>query len=296
MTIKALFPVGKNTIEAQGLYQWDYGQTLEIECPEIGTELLEVHFAFPKMTLALPRPCSFVNGIGTVPIPDQCLEQSEAVSAWIYRINVINHEGQEITQGYTIKSIVLPIIKRTKPIRTHEVPAELVDKYSELLTEVGETVDALKSGNIIVARANHAESANMANAAKSAEFATYATSADNATHSSYADVAGAMNMRLVLSCTITEGEGTLGDILEVNTPYLLVYESTDSERVGSGVIVTRELACVCALTFNHGAYIRNWNNPLSASAIIFSEASTTPIKPASTNGTLYIYTFGHIPE
>lgn len=288
MAIKVVFPTGITSVTVQGLYQWDYGQTLEIECAEIGSEIMEVHFACRNMSMAIPRPCTFNNGVGTVTVPDQCLEHGETVMAWICRI--------DDSQSKTINSITLPITKRTKPIRTHEVPSELVDKYSELLLEVGETVDALKSGNITVARAEHAENANMANVAKSAEFATYATSADNATHSSYADVAGAMNMRLVLSCTITEGEGTLGNILEVNTPYLLVYESTDTERVGSGVIVTRELACICALTFNHGAYIRNWNNPLSASAVIFSEASTIPVKPASTNGTLYIYTFGHIPE
>ena len=45
MAIKVVFPTGASSITVAGLYQWDYGQTLEIECPEIGSEIVEVHFA-----------------------------------------------------------------------------------------------------------------------------------------------------------------------------------------------------------------------------------------------------------
>ena len=45
MAIKVVFPANTSSITVAGLYQWDYGQTLEIECPEIGSEIVEVHFA-----------------------------------------------------------------------------------------------------------------------------------------------------------------------------------------------------------------------------------------------------------
>ena len=48
MAIKVVFPTGAASITVAGLYQWDYGQTLEIECPEIGSEIVEVHFACTK--------------------------------------------------------------------------------------------------------------------------------------------------------------------------------------------------------------------------------------------------------
>ena len=130
MAIKVVFASGEHSVSVQGLYQWDYGQTLEIECAEIGYEIMEVHFACPNMTEALPRPCTFTNGVGTVPIPDQCLEQNNPITAWICRVDE--------TQSHTVKTITLPLTKRTRPARTHDVPTELVDKYEELLVEVQE--------------------------------------------------------------------------------------------------------------------------------------------------------------
>ena len=288
MAIKVLFSAGQETVIVQGLYQWDYGQTLEIECSDIGYEIMEVHFACPNMTMAIPRPCTFNNGVGTVPIPDQCLEQGEAITAWICRIDDI--------QSHTIKTITLPITKRTKPIRTHEVPEELVDKYSELIVEVTETVDALKSGTITVARAKQAENANMANTAKSAEYATYATSAGTANHANQTESAGAINMRLVASCTVTAGVGNVGIALEENTPYLVIYESSDGS-VGSGVIVTHTKGvCGCGINVTHGALLNNWHYEPTHTVIITKADSSSIQGDTAMGGTVYIYTFGNIPE
>ena len=290
MAIKVVFQAGENAVVVQGLYQWDYGQTLEIECAEIDFEIMEVHFACPSMTMAIPRPCTFNNGVGTVAIPDQCLEQGEAITAWICRI--------DDTQGHTIKSITLPITKRTKPIRTHEVPAELVDKYSELILEVGETVDALKSGNIVAGRAKQSENANTANTAKSAEYATYATSAGSANQANYTETAGAINMRLVASCPITAGVGNIGVALTVNTPYLVIFEPSGG-YVGSGVIIPKGSVntCGCAVTSMYGAYIRFWSSETVSEVVIAIEsASNNPTPTTNANGTFYIYTFGHIAE
>lgn len=283
MAIKVVFQAGENAVVVQGLYQWDYGQTLEIECAEIGFEIMEVHFACPSMTMAIPRPCTFNNGVGTVPIPDQCLEQGEAITAWICRI--------DNTQGHTIKSITLPITKRTKPIRTHEVPAELVDKYSELILEVGETVDALKSGNIIAAKALYADNASRANTAKSAENASYSATAVTANQANYATSAGAINMRLITSCAITEGKGTLGEVLANNTPYLIIFES--SGDIGSGVIICKstDTYCGCAINLTYAAYIRG-----KGVIIASGEQTGSPTAASYVEGTLYVYTFGYIPQ
>ena len=283
MAIKVVFQAGENAVVVQGLYQWDYGQTLEIECAEIGFEIMEVHFACPSMTMAIPRPCTFNNGVGTVPIPDQCLEQGEAITAWICRI--------DNTQGHTIKSITLPITKRTKPIRTHEVPAELVDKYSELILEVGETVDALKSGNIIAAKALYADNASRANTAKNAENASYSATAVTANQANYATSAGAINMRLITSCAITAGKGTLGEVLENNTPYLIIFES--SGDIGSGVIICKstDTYCGCAINLTYAAYIRG-----KGVIIASGEQTSAPTAASYAEGTLYVYTFGYIPQ
>lgn len=293
MAIKVVFPAGEKSVIVQGLYQWDYGQTLEIECADIGFEIMEVHFACPNMTMAIPRPCTFTNGIGTVPIPDQCLEQGEAITAWVCRI--------DDKQGHTIKTITLPITKRTKPIRTHDVPEELVDKYSELLTEVTETVNALKDGNITATRAVNAESANTANTAESAEYANYATSAETAHTSNYATETESIQMRLVAQCTITNGQGNVGVALAVDTPYLAVFVAADEvaidnyiNTIGSGIIITSSHSniCTCGISVSLGAVLQNWSMAESHVAVISKgngfEADTT------VQGELYIYTFGSI--
>ena len=172
MAIKVQFSTGESTATVKGLYQWDYGQVLEIECAEIGSEILEVHFACPNMSEAIVRTCAFTNGIGTVTIPDECLEQTSAVTAWVYKV--------DSTQGHTIKTISLPITARTRPSNSRDVPADYTDKYGQLIEEVNEAVDAIEKGNVTAANALSANTAGHATTAGSATSATYATSAGSA--------------------------------------------------------------------------------------------------------------------
>ncbi len=172
MAIKALFETGKNEITVEGLYQWDYGQVLEIESSDLGTEIVEVHFACTNMTEAVVRPCTLTNGIGSVTIPDDCLEQSTTIIAWVYTI-----EG---TQGKTRKVIYLPVIARTRPGASRNIPPEISDRYTELITEVNEAVNGLESGNVVVERANNATKADHATAAGNASTANHAMIAENA--------------------------------------------------------------------------------------------------------------------
>lgn len=178
MALKVIFPVGTNDISIKGLYQWDYGQTLEIEAGDIGTEIVEVHFACTNMTEAIVRSCSFVDGIGTVTVPDQCLEQSSNITAWIYKI-----KGAE---GHTIKTITLPIVARIKPSKLRDIPPEIYDKYVELITEVNEIIDNLENGTVTVGKAQTAVNANHATSAGNAASASHATSASRADEADHA--------------------------------------------------------------------------------------------------------------
>ena len=169
MSLKVTFPVGSNAETVRGLYQWDYGQILEIESADIGSEIVEVHFACSNMNEAIVRPCTFTNGVGSTTIPDACLEQSTPITAWVYRING--------TQGHTLKTITLPITARTRPSVNRDIPAEVSDKYTELITEVNEAVEALENGSVTVAKATDATNANFAGSAGNAATANHALSA-----------------------------------------------------------------------------------------------------------------------
>ena len=176
MSFKVVLPTDQNSVTVNGLYQWDYGQVLEIESVDIGSEIAEVHFACENMSEAIVRSCSFSNGVGTVTIPDQCLEQSSPVYAWIYRISG--------TAGHTWKPIVLPITPRTRPSIAREIPQDIADKYTELITEVNEAVENLESGNITADKAKNATNATYATSAGNAASASHAMSADTATYAS----------------------------------------------------------------------------------------------------------------
>lgn len=181
MAIKVAIPADKNVVTAKGAYQWDYGQVLEIESPELGSEIVEVHFACQNMSEAIVCSCSFSNGFGTVTIPDACLEQASTLTAWIYRI-----AG---TTGCTWKTISIPITARTRPSKSREVPREFHDKYTELITEINEAVDALESGDITVEQAKKATNADHAASAGTSATANYAVSAGSANRATSADSA-----------------------------------------------------------------------------------------------------------
>ena len=168
MAIKAAFPEGTTSITLAPLYQWDYGQELEIEAAGLPS-LIEVHFACNGMNEAVVHTCSCINHIATVAIPDQCLEQSHEITAWVYEI-----DG---TAGRTIYSIKIPITARTRPARSESIPQSVQDTYTQLITEVNDLLDALQSGGVNVGYANKAGSADKATQADSATTAISANTA-----------------------------------------------------------------------------------------------------------------------
>ena len=178
MVIKVTLPAGMSSASVSGLHQWDYGQVLEIESPDL-PPIIEVHFSCQGMTEATVRSCSVVDGVASVTIPDECLEQSQPITAWVYEI-----EG---TQGRTTKTITLPVISRIRPRRSETVPVEVVDAYTELITKVNELIDSLATGKVTV---GHAETATNANYAASAGVAQQAAEVTYANRARVADLAG----------------------------------------------------------------------------------------------------------
>ena len=175
MNLVATFPEGMTNITVNGLHQWDYGQMLQINDPDLHA-LVEVHFACAGMDATIVRVCSMINGEGTVLIPDKCLEQITPVYAWIYSIDE--------TAGTTVKTITMPIIQRTRPPLSRETPADASTKYEEAIAEMNALVDAVKSGEMKLDKATEADFAANALHADTAEHATeadHATKADSAT-------------------------------------------------------------------------------------------------------------------
>ena len=237
MAFKALFPPGQDRIVVEGLYQWDYGQELEIETVDVDSEIMEVHFACADMAEAIVRPCTFVRGVGTVIIPDACLEQSTPITAWIYEI-----DG---TQGKTRKVITRPIVARTRPSASREIPQAYVDRYAELITEVNEAVDNLEQGNVTVAKAVNAEKA------------THATSAGNASSANYASTAGAADTANRASELVIEPLYT--SVIGACPSYPGVYlaEVEFGGRVQSGIISIPDInskKTICGHSFGFTEY------------------------------------------
>lgn len=156
----AKFPDGISEITVNGLHQWNYGQRLQIEASDLPA-LFEVHFAYPGIKDAIVRVCAAVNGVATVAIPDECLEQSRTIQAWIYEIKE--------TAGKTTKTIRLNVIKRVRPAAGGDIPREISDKYTEAVGAMNEAVDDLKNGNVIANKANEATHAIEADHAISAD-------------------------------------------------------------------------------------------------------------------------------
>lgn len=180
MSIKATFPAGVNQVTVHGLHQWDYGRQLQIEAADLPA-LLEVHFACPGMKEAAVRPCFGSSGVATVTIPDECLEQSAPITAWIFEING--------TTGATTKTIILPVISRARPSVSDEVPEEIVDKYTESIGAINDLIEAFTAGEIVAGKAKTAETAATAAAATAANTAALATLATKATEADHAETA-----------------------------------------------------------------------------------------------------------
>lgn len=157
--IKATFSAGVEALTVHGLHQWDYGQTLEITHPDLPA-VLEVHFAAVGAQDAIVRVVSSSAGVVEAPIPDELLEQSRPVLAWVYVV------GE--TSGETMLTVTMPIQTRARPTAAGPIPAPLQDQYTEALAAINATRAGLTSGDLPVAKALEADHATAADSATTA--------------------------------------------------------------------------------------------------------------------------------
>lgn len=288
MAIKVNIPAGVGNVTVAGLYQWDYGQVLEIECAEIGSETLEVHFACHNMSEAIVRTCTFTVGVGTVTIPDECLEQASSVTAWLCR--------RDSTQRHTIKTITLPLTARTRPGNMLDDISEIQkDAVGQLIEEVNEAVDGIENGSVMAAKAKIAESANHATTAGSAQSATYATSAESANTATRANDAIYVLGTGHGSATIdTEGKATKGSV-SAGT-YLVVlakpyYDSTYggvTNEYASGILYIGQSLSSCRTSL--GEYIINCRyNPDKTNELLITVSGTWDNQLPGLSATLKFY-------
>lgn len=179
MNIKAIFPPGANRLIVNGLHQWDFGRKLEIQSDDLPA-LVEVHFACAGMRDAVVRSCAVLNGVAEAAIPDQCLEQTTPVTAWVYEV------GE--TSGATVKTVVLPITERTQPQPGATIPEAASNRYTELIAAVNELVESLKAGDVTVTKALQADKATKADSATTATSAGFADEADTANFANEASI------------------------------------------------------------------------------------------------------------
>ena len=127
MNITAIFPSGMTAITVNGLHQWDYGRKLEIRADDLPA-IIEVHFSCIGMEDAVVRTCAVEDGRVEVAIPDQCLEQTSPITAWVYEIGD--------TFGATAKTITLTVIPRTRPQSVVPPSMDVPNKYTDALVAV----------------------------------------------------------------------------------------------------------------------------------------------------------------
>jgi hypothetical protein len=159
MSIKAIFPAGVEALTVHGLHQWDYGQKLEITHPDLPA-VAEVHFSAVGAQDAIVRVGNGDDGVLEAPIPDELLEQSRPVLAWVYVV------GE--TSGTTMLTVTMPLQARARPTAPGPLPAPLSDKYTEALAAINAAVADFRAGNIAIKRTEEADHATTADRATKA--------------------------------------------------------------------------------------------------------------------------------
>lgn len=129
--ITVTFKEGEDHAKASGLWQWDYGQKLQI-MGLTGIECKEVHFALEYGEEALISMAEQTEDAVVTDIPDELLEAGHNIKAYLY----VTDE----TSGETVKWIYLHVRAREKP-EDYTTPAD-----KNLLRQVLEKLDKKADG------------------------------------------------------------------------------------------------------------------------------------------------------
>ena len=87
--IQVNFPYGSKEATSSSLYQWDYGQKLQIYGTELNDITIQVHFCDKSCDRTIVRIASLLDAAtsNVVSIPDSLLENDWDINAFIYKVD-----------------------------------------------------------------------------------------------------------------------------------------------------------------------------------------------------------------
>ena len=128
--VTAAFTDGCMYEETLPLYQWDYGQILQITGLDL-PESYQVHFSNQRES---GTTITMIGGASGVQIPDNLLQTGENVYAWIFL-----HSGDD--DGETEYQIKIPVLLRPQP--SDEEPTQTQQSaIDQAITALNNAVDA----------------------------------------------------------------------------------------------------------------------------------------------------------
>lgn len=104
--LEAIFNETINTVKVSGLTQWDYGRTLHIKGIEAPV-VTQVHFCNASNPEAIVRLAKVEGDAIVVDIPNVLLHDNHDIKCWLFVV------GEN--KGFTLKTVWLDVVKRTKP-------------------------------------------------------------------------------------------------------------------------------------------------------------------------------------
>lgn len=123
-------------IELEELWQYDYGQKLQI-CGLNLPDVFEVHFSWTGLENAKVVTGHTENGVSTVDIPNEALKQKRAITAYIYLSTV--------EEGETVNTVMMFVNKRPAP-EGLEIPED-VDLFHYTLVTAAEYLKQTKEAS-----------------------------------------------------------------------------------------------------------------------------------------------------
>lgn len=151
--ITVTFGSGETRAAAAGLWQWDYGQILQIEGLELPA-VTEIHFLQAGNAKTVLGQTD--DGVCRVNIPSSMLESADQIKAFIYL-----HQGAN--DGETEYQIILPVRARAQP-ETYEEQEEY-DALVQATELLNNALDGI-SGSVTAAESARDDAERYANDAE----------------------------------------------------------------------------------------------------------------------------------
>lgn len=162
----ATFLNNEKSIWTEPLTRIDYGQYLQIEGLELPISF-EVHFSLNGEE-ALPMIGSFADGVGVVQIPDELLQESGKLAAYIY-LHTGENDGETV---YTIQTRIAPR-PGVSPSEPTPVQQDIVTQAIAALQSAVEITDEnveTTNENVRITRSYRNEAESFKNAANTAAY------------------------------------------------------------------------------------------------------------------------------